>query len=280
MLVGGGRMGHHHARAIARGGRLDLVAVVDPRPPAWTCAWQPDLDRFLEAGKADLAIVAVPPELHSAVAGACLEAGLDVLLEKPLCPASAAARDLAARFGAAGRILFGGHSERFHPVFLGLADLKPEMGRVLKVDCLRVGPRPQPPPEGGALLDLGIHDLDLLQRWIGRPSWEWARSREDGSREASGRSGGVEVSLRCGYAASKARRWRIETDSGTWTADFAAGRLGREDGWSAVLAGGDALEAEHAAFLDARNGDWRADLEPQIAAVEQAEEIDRLAGGS
>jgi predicted dehydrogenase len=224
-------------------------------------------------------VVAVPPEKHFEVALACLEEGCHVLLEKPLCPSAVQARELARLFHSRGLTLFGGHSERFHPVFLALREGASRLGRIRRIECVRLGPEPPKCPEGGALLDLGIHDLDLLQRLVGAPRWSSAHSVE-GVVRAAGEAESIELDLRTGYAPRRERRWILRSKTGTWSADFLEGRLWNLDSGERIPPGtGDALEREHAAFLDActRGGD-DDDLEPQLGALDQVERLRELLG--
>ena len=279
LVVGAGRMGALHARAMRRARGFRLVGVVDPRRPAWDEPWFGSVESAVRATGAKSAVVAVPPQHHFEVADACLRAGLDVLLEKPICPESERARELSRRFRDRGRTLFGGHSERFHPVFRALLELSRAWGTPRRVRCERIGPVPPAPPAGGALLDLGIHDLDLLSRLFGPPTWLEARAPGRDLVQALGRlpAGGA-VELRCGYAATRSRRWTIETSAGTWVAEFAERRLSDpSNGVECPLPPGDPLELEHAAFRRAcRAGGDPPDLESQIQAVEQVEAIGSL----
>lgn len=274
-------MGGLHAGALERSGRLSLVGVIDPRDPGWSVPWSCDGPGLLSKVAAQAVIVAVPPGSHYEVADACLDAGCHVLMEKPICPEGSQARALSRRFREAGKVLFGGHTERFHPVYRAFVDRLPEMGEVRSVRCERVGPSPVISPAGGALLDLGIHDLDLLERIWGVAVWSQARRRSDQGVEAQGSTpDGIPVELRCGYAPVRRRSWVVRTAQAIWRLDFAQARLEVQEGdriASVPLPSGDALEMEHAAFFEACRGNGRGDdLESQLSAVEQVERIGAL----
>ena len=274
-------MGRLHASAIERSGQLTLVGVIDPGDPGWSVPWSRDGLDLLGEVSAQAVIVAVPPQSHFEVANACLEAGCHVLLEKPICPQGSRARELSRRFREAGRVLFGGHSERFHPVFRAFSDRLAEVGEVRSIRCERVGPAPEKTPVGGALLDLGIHDLDLLERLWGAAVWDRARCWGPQGVVAEGSTAsGIGVELRCGYAPSRRRQWFVETSHALWSLDFAEVLLEFREGDQArrvPLPLGDPLELEHAAFLDACLGNGQGeDLESQLSAVEQVERIATL----
>jgi predicted dehydrogenase len=274
-------MGSLHARALSRGGLWNLVGVSDLVDPGWGIPWSADLGELLGRIRPDAAVVAVPPEHHDEVARTCLRSGCHVLLEKPICPAAPEAISLARDFRSAGQVLFGGHSERFHPVFRALerklSDLSPR-----RVRCLRQGPAPRIAPPGGAVLDLGVHDLDLVQRVFPDLRLEGV-DRDDRGRVRAhlGNADGADIDVICAYGRSRDRSWIIGDGSARWTADFLGRKLERPDGTAVELPPGDPLELEHGRFLDACRGrfDWWTDLQPQIRAVELARgilEADRL----
>lgn len=279
-------MGGYHLQAIRRGGIWDVAGVVDldsTRLVGLGCPVDSELIRALESLRPAAAIVAVPPGQHGVVARTCLDHGCHVLLEKPICSSFEASCDLAASFRREGRVLFGGHSERFHPAFLALRGQLGRIGDVVRVESVRYGPRPENVPEGGVVLDLAIHDLDLLSRVvecdlhvegaeIERVGWHEARvlaelgwSRGKGLVDAAwrlerqrvlcvtGKKGNLEADL-------LARTLSLRTPAGEERIDFA---------WN------DPLEAEQAAFLAACEGrfDAATDLRPQIEAIRVAEQI-------
>jgi predicted dehydrogenase len=108
---------------------------------------------------ADAAVVAVPTSAHARVAGALLESGLDVLLEKPIATTREEARRLIEISHARGRVLQVGHVERFSAV---LRSLLPVLRRPRFIEAHRIGPYPGRATDVGVVLDLMIHDLDLI----------------------------------------------------------------------------------------------------------------------
>jgi predicted dehydrogenase len=162
--IGVGYMGRFHAQKLAASDAADLVAVVDAdaaraREVASElgCAAEADFRKLL--ARVDAVCVAVPTERHHEVVGACLEAGVHVLVEKPLARSVAEADDLLARAAAKGLVLQVGHLERFNPAFRALAA---EPGRPLFIDIERLAPFKARGTDVDVVLDLMIHDLDLV----------------------------------------------------------------------------------------------------------------------
>lgn len=284
VLVGLGRMGRHHLGALTRRKTWNLVGIVDPHPtrealPA-SVKHGVDLHAMLAEVRPCAAIVAVPPGAHEDVARICLAADCHVLLEKPICPTFETARRLATDFKQAGLVLFGGHSERFHPVFEALRRELPRIGKVQRIEAVRQGPRPPRSETGGVVLDLAVHDLDLILRLVGETV-----QVAGAQREASQLSCRADLVWKTGAARVEAawgpqrrRTLRVVGTSGVLDADFLAPSLTLIDAkgaWRQKLTWRDPLESEHAAFRAACEGasDAVADLAPQIETLRLAEGI-------
>ena len=128
-VIGTGRMGAFHVHANNRLDCVDLVAVADPDPVARNAALRgrpaeeyADWRRLIEAADIDAVSVACPSELHVEVALAALDAGLHVLVEKPIATNLPDALRLRGAARAAGRKLMVGHVERFNPIVASLRD--------------------------------------------------------------------------------------------------------------------------------------------------------------
>jgi predicted dehydrogenase len=170
-VAGVGRLGAVHARILDDLDSVSLAGVYDPVVDRATevaerhaCEVFGASDELWSAS--DAVVVAVPTPQHHAVAGAALDAGCHVLVEKPLAPSLAEADDLIARADAAGRFLAVGHVERFNPVIRASRHLM-EDPRFLT--CLRLA-RFQPRGTDVAVtLDLMIHDIDLVLGLVDSP---------------------------------------------------------------------------------------------------------------
>jgi predicted dehydrogenase len=170
-VVGVGHLGKEHARILSGLPDVDLVGVADVNAAqaeavALRCGTQAfaAVEPLLDA--VDAAVIAVPTQLHAAVAGDFLKRGVPLLVEKPLAPTPAEADYLADLAQRHGTFLQVGHIERFNPAYESLLR---RPFRPLFIDCPRVGPFNGRSGDVGVVLDLMIHDLDLLLHLVGSP---------------------------------------------------------------------------------------------------------------
>src|SRR5580692_4089300 len=109
-VIGAGSFGKNHVRVVSESSRADLRFVVDPDPS------RAETSDYRDAiGHVDAAILAVPTVLHAEIGCALLEAGIDVLVEKPIAPTLEEADRLVEAAARNGRVLQVGHLERFNP---------------------------------------------------------------------------------------------------------------------------------------------------------------------
>ncbi|MBL8732927.1 MAG: Gfo/Idh/MocA family oxidoreductase [Planctomycetes bacterium] len=169
-VVGVGHLGKHHVRLLKELD-CDLVAVADPSQACRDFVQQTHgLPAFADhrelLGKVDAVSVVVPTRLHREVASCFLEHGVDVLVEKPIARTVAdgqALVDLAERHG---RILQVGHVERFNPALRGIAAI----GSTARyIESQRLAPFTFRSTDIGVVLDLMIHDLDLVLALVKSP---------------------------------------------------------------------------------------------------------------
>jgi predicted dehydrogenase len=170
-VVGCGHFGRHHADKYAASAAAQLVAVVDRDPDAaHSLAGRLGVLALTRAddlvGRVDVASVAVPTSEHYAVASRLLERGVDVLLEKPIAATLDEADALIALAARHGRVLQVGHLERFNAAVLALDDV---LDRPLFVESHRVAPFSPRGTDVDVVLDLMIHDIDLIQLLVGTP---------------------------------------------------------------------------------------------------------------
>ena len=170
-VIGVGHLGQHHARILAGMPDVDLVAVVDATADrARVIAAEHGttaLDHFDSLlGTVDAVSVVTPTIYHHQVASEFLRHGTPVMVEKPVCRTVAEANDLIDLAAKAGVPLQVGHIERFNPAFEELArrPIRPKF-----VEAERHGPFTGRSVDIGAVLDLMIHDLDLLLALVGSP---------------------------------------------------------------------------------------------------------------
>jgi myo-inositol 2-dehydrogenase / D-chiro-inositol 1-dehydrogenase len=177
-LVGAGRMGTAHLRALRYSDRVRVVAVADPVLEARSRAEEtfgvaafPSLDRLLETGGFESAIVAAPSGLHLETVRRLTQERYHVLCEKPCGLRPDDARE-AARLGRdAGVAVRVGYWRRFVPTLQALRERirAGELGTLSSVSCFQWDERPPPAQfraaSGGIVLDMGVHELDML-RWL------------------------------------------------------------------------------------------------------------------
>jgi predicted dehydrogenase len=163
-VVGVGRLGAIHARKYAAIPNLKLTHVVDT--DAERAA---EIARELGAialedhrqlpGAIDLASVAAPGVYHYAIASDLMRAGIDVLVEKPMSATLAQARDLKIIAERGGRVLQIGHLERFNPAIVRLRSI---LKAPRFVECHRLAPFTERGTDVDVVLDLMVHDLDVI----------------------------------------------------------------------------------------------------------------------
>jgi predicted dehydrogenase len=170
-VIGVGYLGRFHAQKYAALPESQLVAVVDAsaenreRVAAETgCRAVADYREIL--GDVDAVSIATPTPLHYPIARDCLERGIHVLVEKPITTTTDEARSLIETAARAGRVLQVGHLERFNAAILALAGT---LGTPRFVESHRLAPFKERGTDVNVVLDLMIHDIDLIQSLVGSP---------------------------------------------------------------------------------------------------------------
>lgn len=175
-LIGHGAWGEKIAHTLARlpRARLDTVCDVSESARQRARAAAPgarvaaSFDEVLARGAARAAVIATPPATHAELARRALEAGLDVMVEKPMALRLDQARQLEAAARAAGRVLMVGHILEYHPavIELGRRIERGELGQVRLVVSERLSPSPR--RHENAWWSLGPHDVSVLRLLTGR----------------------------------------------------------------------------------------------------------------
>jgi predicted dehydrogenase len=170
-VIGVGHLGQHHARILASMPDVDLVGVVDANANQAATVGNKFQAPFYDSyeplfGKVDAVTVVTPTSFHHMVACEFLKRGIPVLVEKPMCKTVEQANELIDLARAANVPLQVGHIERFNPAFEELArrPIRPAF-----VEAERHGPFTGRSIDIGAVLDLMIHDLDLILTLVGGP---------------------------------------------------------------------------------------------------------------
>jgi len=168
-VIGTGHLGREHARVYSEIPGVHLAGVHDSDAAAADaaaaragCPVLPSLAGVFAAAEA--VSVCVPTPAHADVAGACLEAGLHVLVEKPITADVASARTLVRLAAARGRVLQVGHIERFNPAMVAAAR---HLHAPRFIESHRLSPFGRRGADVAVVLDLMIHDLDLVLALVG-----------------------------------------------------------------------------------------------------------------
>lgn len=170
-VIGAGRLGGFHAQKLAGRQDVELVAIVDPiqaarERVAAQCHCQALADYSGLLGQLDGAIVAAPTTLHHRIAHELLEAGIPLLVEKPLCTTAAGADELVSVAKRRGVVLQTGHVERFNPAFHAASS---QIHNPKYIEAVRTSGFTFRSTDVGAVLDLMIHDIDLVLSLVKSP---------------------------------------------------------------------------------------------------------------
>lgn len=163
-VVGAGYLGRFHALKYRELEEVELVAVVDvveerAKALASEVGASPLRDVRQLVGLVDIATVAVPTTQHYQVAKVLLEAGVHLLLEKPLASTLEQGQELVELSESKGTVLQVGHVERFNRT---IQELKRRISRPLFSECERISPYPGRGTDVDVILDVMIHDIDLV----------------------------------------------------------------------------------------------------------------------
>lgn len=163
-VIGVGFFGERHAKTYAELPETELVAVVDANldrakeiAGKYNCAAFSHIEEII--GHVDAANVVTHTSAHYEVAKRLLSAGIDLLIEKPITTTLKEADDIIQLAKSSGRILTVGHIERFNPAF---HKLKMHVASPRFIECHRVGPFLARATDVPVVLDLMIHDIDLI----------------------------------------------------------------------------------------------------------------------
>jgi predicted dehydrogenase len=164
-------MGRNHARVYSLLENAELTAVYDADPEraaavAAEFGARPVASLEELAKACEVASVAVPTIAHREVGCRLMEAGLHVLMEKPIAPTVDDAQRLVETAQRTGRVLQIGHIERFNPV---MRELEKKLARPRFIEAHRLSPFPNRSVDIGVVLDLMIHDLEIILHLVRSP---------------------------------------------------------------------------------------------------------------
>jgi predicted dehydrogenase len=268
-IVGQGAMGRAHAKAWSEIGLSENISLVCGRSAAAPLDGAPrarfvtDLDIVLRDPDAGIVSVCTPTPTHAEIAIRCLEAGKNVLLEKPIALTLADARAIREIAATSPGVLMVAHVVRFFDGYRAIRERVDagSLGTILTARAERISPAPKPSTwwhdeskSGGVLVDFSIHDFDQLNLFLGRPLAASARrARPDGPFEVvvdyEGGGSGQVLSF-MGMPAGFSFASSIELLGSLGLADYRfAGALG---GAAREAAGGDSFRIMTGASIETR----------------------------
>jgi predicted dehydrogenase len=170
-VVGVGYLGRFHAQKYAQAPQCELVGVADARQEAREAVaaevgTRPVADHRELLGAVEAVSIVTPTPAHYAIARDFLESGAHVLVEKPITETPAEARQLIELASRRGLILQVGHLERFNSAILAA---EPHLRAPRFVECHRLAPYRERGTDVSVVLDLMIHDIDIVQTIVGAP---------------------------------------------------------------------------------------------------------------
>lgn len=171
-VIGIGAMGKSHARVYSDMDDVELVAVCDvDRETAKSVSKKYKINYYgnykemLKKERIDAVSICVPTKLHKKTAIDVLKNRVNVIIEKPIAATIKDAEEIIKEAGSSGAKLMVGHIERFNPVVI---ELKKRiegngLGKIYKVHCVRLSPFPKRVVDVGVIVDLAIHEIDILK---------------------------------------------------------------------------------------------------------------------
>lgn len=234
-IIGGGHLGRIHAKLACAQEQFEVIAVADPSPESRRAveeqaALPTVADFHALIGKIDAAIVAAPTQAHYEVTSTLLRAGIHTLVEKPLASTPDQANRLVQIARSHSRVLQTGHVERFNPTWTAA---QPHLGRPKFIEAVRAGAYSGRSTDIGVVMDLMIHDLDLILSLDRSPLKDVRAtglallgSHEDMAEARLQFASGCVASLRASRLATRAtRRMQLYTTESYADIDFSAAEV-------------------------------------------------------
>lgn len=170
-VIGVGSMGYNHVRIYSELENANLVAIsdmvrgtLDKVSKEFNTVGYVDYDNILQIDDIELVNICVPTVFHHDVVMSAIEAGKNVLVEKPIASKLSEAKEMIDAAKDAGVTLATGHVERFNPAVRVAKDLidSGEIGEIVTANSKRLGPYPPRIRDVGVAIDLAIHDIDIF----------------------------------------------------------------------------------------------------------------------
>ena len=232
-LVGLGIMGANHARVLSSLEGVDLVAVADPQGDARGMLPGTEVltsvDEVIKK-KVDYCVIAAPTAFHEEISLKLIDAGIHILIEKPIAHTFESAKRITKAASEKGVIGAVGHIERFNSALQQARTriLNGDLGEVYQISTRRLGPFPARIADVGVVMDLATHDIDLTS-WIANSEYlnvsaqsatRSGRSHEDLVAVVAQLKNGVVVNHLVNWLSPlKERKTIITGEKGTYVVD-------------------------------------------------------------
>ena len=166
-VIGLGNMGKNHVRTVRTLPDVDLVAVADPNANhhhGESVKWYPDYRDMIQREAIDALSICTPTNTHHAIATACIDRGVDILIEKPIAPSVEQAESIIKLAQNSEQIVMIGHIERYNPAVIRLKNIieSGDLGDIVSIVARRVGTFPPQIRDANIAIDLAIHDIDIV----------------------------------------------------------------------------------------------------------------------
>jgi UDP-N-acetylglucosamine 3-dehydrogenase len=175
-VIGGGNMGGNHLRNYFLLPEFELVALADPNPKTksladeYRAAHFTDYKKMLDEIRPEAVSVVVPTPLHAEVATEVIQRGIHCLLEKPIASTVEEAERMIKLAKKQSVVFTVGHIERYNPLIRSLKSMLDDkmVGEVSSIVCKRVGGFPSVEPKTDVIIDLAVHDIDIISYLLGQ----------------------------------------------------------------------------------------------------------------
>ena len=171
-VIGLGNMGQHHAKAYTRLENVNFVAACDHNIDRFNSIIKQDTTKYyasvstmLDHESIDAVSICVPTSFHFDIAKKCIDYGVAVLVEKPIAESVEDAQALVQYAKDRNVLLTVGHIERFNPAVLKAKSMieAGDLGIVHAIQCKRYGPFPKQIKDADVMVDVAVHDIDIVQ---------------------------------------------------------------------------------------------------------------------
>jgi len=176
-VIGVGAMGYNHVRVLLGMEGVRLIAIADPDETTLDKVSRTfsiphkyvSYKEMIKKHKIDVVIIAVPTKLHKRIAIDCITNGIHVFVEKPIADSISDVKEIIKIANRHKKLLMVGHIERFNPVVTKFKEFIEQglLGDIYLVNTVRAGPYPKRIKDVSVLVDLAVHDIDIIRYLVG-----------------------------------------------------------------------------------------------------------------